>query len=339
MTLGVLKYKNNFSYSLAQKVNVEMKNIALIYFTVYEEKNHKRVFFISIFRKLKKLFAIRKKPISINKLEVDSNYTVHTVKLSYTLNELEKAGRFTRRKISKHIIKMCKENSIDKCIIPNDLPFPLDFCEKSHFTGKIIYTVMAVDIIEHILKLKEFDIRDVDIAIIQGDNEVLPCILIKLLSPVVKFITLVTKEKELVEKNIEEVCDETGLSVRITNDAAGVLVSSDIVINYGDLKNYGIKKKVVSNAIIINYGELDENRLGHGNDVINRIDIGLGDKYRDCFEDSVFKSYCSSEIAEIVLINKTNFTINNLEDLTDYKIIDKLIKYIKEEGFYIKDYL
>lgn len=316
-----------------------MKNLALIYFTVYEEKDNKRISFINIFKNLKKIFAIRKNPVSIKNLVVDSSYTVYTVKLSYTLNELKKAGRFTRRKISKHIIKMCKENSIDKCIIPNDLPFPLDICEKSHFTGKIIYTVMAVDIIEHILKLKELDIRDVDIAIIQGGNEVLPCILIKLLSPVVKFITLVTKDKELVEKNIEEVCDETGLSVRITNDATGVLVSSDIVINYGDLKSYGIKKKVVSNAIIINYGELDEDRLGHENDVMNRINIGLGDKYRNCFEDSVFKSYSSSEIAEIIMINKTNFTINKLEDLTDYKIIDELIKYIKEEGFYIKDYL
>lgn len=315
-----------------------MKNIALIYFTVYEEKNHKRVSLISILRKLKKIFAIRINPVSLKKLEVDSSLTIHAVKLPYTLNELKKSGRFTRNKISKCLIKICKEDSIDKCIVPHDLPFPLDICEKSHFTGKIVYTVMAMNILEHILKLKELDIRGVDIAIIQGDNKVLPCVIIKLLSPIVKFITLVTKEKELVEKNIEEVCDETGLSVRITNDVESVMVSSDIVINYADLKSFGIKKKVVSNAIIINYGELDEDRLRHRNDVINRVDIGLGDKYTDYFEDNVFKSYSSSEIAEIVLINKINITINNLGDLTDYKIIDKLIKYIKEEGFYIKDY-
>lgn len=316
-----------------------MKNLALIFFTVYEEKKLKRISLISIFRKLKKLFAFKINPVNIKKLEVDSSLAIHSVKLPYTIDEMKKAGRFTRNKINKCLLKVCKENSIDKCIIPHDLPFLLDSCEKSDFTGKIVYTVMAVNILEHILKLKKLDIRDVDIAIIQGDNEVLPCIFIKLLSPIVKFITLVTMEKELIEKNFEEVCDETGLSVRITNDAASVLNSSDIVINYADLKSYSLKKKVASNAIIINYGELDENQLGLENEVINRIDIGLGSKYIDCFEDSLFKSYSFSEIAEIVLINKTNFTINNAGDLTDYMIIDKLIKHFKEEGFYIKGYL
>ena len=315
-----------------------MKNLALIYFTVSEEKKLKRVSLISILRRLKKLFSIKINPVAINKLEVDASLAIHTVKLPYTLNELKKAGKFTRNKINKCLLEICKENSIDKCIIPRDLPFLLDSCEKSDFTGKIVYSVMAVSILEHILSNKGLDIRDVDIAIIQGDNEVLPCIFIKLLSPIVKFITLVIKDKEFTEKNIEEVCDETGLSVRITKDVTSILNSSDIVINYADLKSYGIKKKVASNAIIINYGELDENELGLGNEVINGIDIGLGNKYIDYFEDSIFKSYSFSEIAEIVLINKTNFTINNVGDLTDDKIIDKLIKYFKEEGFYIKDY-
>ncbi|WP_010680920.1 hypothetical protein [Acetivibrio cellulolyticus] len=313
-----------------------MKNIALIFFEGNEDKQLKRISIISVFRKLKKLFAFKIIPVSVKKLEAGSDLAIYAVKLPYALNDVKNAGRFTRNKINKCILKFCTENTIDKCIIPAELDCFIDRCEKSCFTGRIIYTALAINVLEYICAQKHSDIRKVDIAIIQGDKGALPYIFIKRLSPIVKFVTLVTNDRELMEKEIEEVCDETGLSVRITNDVESVLKSSDVVINFGNLKSYGIKNRFDSNAIVINYGEFEEQLLGAGNTIITGIDVGFGDKYANNFEDDIFNFYSHIEVAEIVLVNKSNLGITDAEDLAEYSVMDNFIKHFKEEGFYIK---
>lgn len=327
------------SLELFKKVSIVMKNLALIYFIGNEFKQIKRLSLIGIFRKLKRLFTFKISPINIDTLDVDNSFKIYAVKIPYTLDDLKNAGKYTRNKINKCILKVCTENSINKCIIPADLTLYLDKCEKSCFTGEILYTAIATNILETLCAQKGVSVRKADIAAIYGDKEALPYILVKLLSPIVKFVTLVTKNKELIEQKIEEICDETGLSVRITSDVSGVLNNSDFVINYGNITSNSIKKVIDSNAIVINYGQIDENLLGRGNTVINGIEIGLADKFANSFDNEIFKYYSPNEFAEIILLNKFDLGINNLDDLADYIIVDRLIKCFLDEGFYVKGLL
>jgi len=57
------------------------------------------------------------------------------------------------------------------------------------------------------------------------------------------------------------------------------------------------------------------------------------------FEKEIFKFYSSTEIAEIVLTNKTDEKIDNLHNFLDFKAIEKIKEYFREEGFYVKGYL
>lgn len=329
-----------------------MKNLALIYFisdkvkyTGNSENASANIFSIflksmsllSIFRKLKRAFKIR--PVIDKRIEVDSKFAIQGVKMPYTLSELNRSGKMTRNRIDKAILKICTENSIDRCIIPAELDCSLRSCGKSGFTGKIVYTVLAENIIKDICAKKGLGISEVDIVVIQGEDDVLPYTVIKLLSPSVKFITLVTKHKELMEKKVEQVCDETGLSVRITNDVESVLKSCDFVINYGNIKGSSIKNFVNSNATVINYGELEDTLLGMKDRVVNGIEIGLGNKYLQGFKKEIFSFYNPIEIADTVLANKSDIAINNLYDLVDYIIIDKFKRHFKEDGFFVKGYL
>lgn len=297
----------------------------------------KMPFLSRIFSKLKRIFKIRL--VVDQKIEVNNNLLIQGLRLPYTLRELNRLGKVAKGRLDKAILKVCAEHSITRCIIPADSNCFLKNCVKSGFEGKIIYTALVEYILTDLCMKQGLSVREVDIAVVQGEDELMPYFAIKLLSPVVKFITLVTNQKELMESKIEQVCDETGLSVRITDNLEGVLESCDFIINYGSLNRNGIKNNINSNAIVINYGELDDTLLELKKPVVGGIDIGLGNKYLQGFRKEIFKFYSSTEIAEIVLTNKTDKSINNFNGLVDYMTVDYLKKHFFEEKFYIRGYL
>lgn len=329
-----------------------MKNLALVYFVSDKDKYPrdsgnvsagifsiflKRIYLLSVLRKLKRFFRIRL--VLDKRIEVDSNFAIQGVKLPYTLSELNKLGKMKRNSLDKAILKICTENSVDKCIIPAEVDCSLRSCVKSGFTGKIVYTVLAEKILRDICTKKRISISEVDIVVIQGEDDVLPYTIIKLLSPSVKFITLITSNKEMMEKKVEQVCDETGLSVRVTNDEESALRSCDFVINYGDIKSRSIKNIVNSNAVVINYGKLEETLTELKDRVVNGVEIGLGNKYFQGLKKEIFRFYNPIELAEILLVNKSDIAINNLCDLADYIIIEKFKSNFEEDGFFVKRYL
>lgn len=297
----------------------------------------KWIFLPGLFGKLRRLIKI--KLVMGEKIQVDSSLAIQGIKLPYTLEEFNNLGKAKKNRLDKIISKICSENSITKCIMPAICSCSLKSCEKSNFDGKIVYTALAEYILNDLCEKKGFSIREIDIAVIQGEDDLLPYLIIKLLSPVVKFITLVTDQKESMDKKIEEICDETGLSVRITDNLEDVLKNCDLIINYGNIKINGIKYSIDSNSIIINYGELEDLLPEVKKTVICGIDIGLGDKYLQAFEKEIFKFYSSTEIAEIVLTNKKDENIDNLHNLLDLKTIESIKEYFIEEGFYVKGYL
>ena len=297
----------------------------------------KKISFLGVFRKLKRLFKIR---LAIYKrIQVDSNLIIQGIRLPYTLKEFNSLGRVEKNRLDKVIAQICREHSITRCIMPASCSCTIKSCEKNNFEGRIVYTALAEYILKDLCSRRGLNIREIDIAIVQGEDDLLPYIIIKLLSPVVKFITLVTEQRDLMDKKIEEVCDETGLSVRITDNLKDVLKNCDLVINYGKLKTAGIKNNINSNAIIINYGELENTLAEIKKAIINGVDIGLGDKYLQGFEKEIFKFYSSTEIAEIVLISKIDRDINNLQDLLDVRTVSSFKKAFIEEAFWIKGYL
>ena len=74
------------------------------------------------------------------------------------------------------------------------------------------------------------DIRDLDIAILETNNRKLLHFFIRQLSPLAKFLTIITKEKESAQKDMEDIFDETGLSVRVTDDIASGLDGISILL-------------------------------------------------------------------------------------------------------------
>jgi hypothetical protein len=158
---------------------------------------------------------------------------------------------------------------------------------------------------------------------------------IKQLSPLAKFLTIITKEKELIQKEIEDVFDDTGLSVRVTDDIASGLDGINVFINIGNLGEFTSRKKIICNAVVINYGDMKSDQVKFTGEVINRINVGLPAGVEGLIDEEFLNYFSRIEIAEIIFVNKLNIRTNIFKNFADYNNMKGISEQFEEEGYII----
>jgi len=99
------------------------------------------------------------------------------------------------------------------------------------FFGRFLYKALLVNILKLISEKKGKDIRELDVAIIHGNDYTFLHSYIKILSSILKFLTIITHEKESIENMTDNIFEETGLAVRVTDNLAGGMKDAEAVIN------------------------------------------------------------------------------------------------------------
>ncbi len=320
-----------------------MNNVGLIVFDNIENSDKKDI--LNIFTKLKKLICMKIKRLfstklpehSIKKITVDQDLNLFFIKLPYSLDELRKLRRFSVWRLQKAVLKACRDNSIKKCFYPSKVPDKIinDFGMKNPFSGNFIYASLLVNILKLISVKKDMDIRDLDIAILETNNRKLLHFFIRQLSPLAKFLTIITKEKESAQKDMEDIFDETGLSVRVTDDIASGLDGISILINIGNLDEFIPRKKVICNAVVINYGSLKNSQVEFTGGIIDQINVGLPASMEESVDEEFINCYTGNEIAEIIFVNKLNGGTNVFKDFAEYNIMKGISEQFEEEGYTI----
>ncbi len=210
-----------------------MRNIGVI--TYLEERGDKKS------NKILKLVSGFGKSFNRNlyrdafeEVRIDEELSIYLISIPYTLNEIINFKYLGVKKISSAILKICRQNNIEKCYLPQNTPdnLYLKDCIRNPFSGDFIYTALLVDILKEITERKRRDIRNLDMVVVHGDSFNMLYYFIELLSPLVKFITIITSEKDAIEKKTEDILEETGLSIRITSDLKSGLRNADIIINF-----------------------------------------------------------------------------------------------------------
>jgi len=320
-----------------------MNNVGLIVFSDNDRQENKNIFaflagIIKLFcMKTKRIFSIDLPENSVKKITVDHDLSLFFIRLPYSLDELKKLRRFTVRRIQKTVFKVCRDNSIKKCIYPQSTPDEVinGNSIKNPFSGNFIYASLLVNILRLVSIDKGMDIREFNMAILDTDNRNLLYFFIWQLSPLAKFLTIITKEKESVQKEIEDVFDETGLAVRVTDDIASGLDGIDVFINIGNLGEFTLRKKVICNAMVINYGDMNNDRIEFTGGAVNGINVGLPAKIGGLIDEEFLNYFSRNEIAEIVFVNKINIGTNIIKDFADYNTMKGIPEQFEKEGYSI----
>lgn len=313
-----------------------MNNIGLVVFC--EEKEEKKANILESFLiKIKRLIETKLPESSIKKMDLYESLNMFLVRLPYALSELKDSGNFKISRLQKILLKACDDHSIEKCILPESVPDSINInrCIKNPFSGKFIYTSLLVNILKVISDKKGVGIRHLSVTILQGSNYSLLYCYIKLLSPLAKFLTIITHEKELIQKRIEDIFDETGLSVRVTSDIASGLDDADVVINLTDLSELNLQKNIKCSAWVINYGNIGTDKIKFEGIVINGISIGLPKRIERIIEKDTYKFFSKTELSEIIILNKLNIGTNIIGNNADYTNMERISTQFGENGFTI----
>lgn len=316
-----------------------MGGIGLLYFSEENENDAINNWIKRILYKLKRFFSTKLSEKSIMKISAGEGLDVFFIKLPYTLNEIKNSKHIAQRKIQSILSKACKENSIEKCILPRCTPANLSLkeCILNPFSGDFIYKALIINVLEQISQKKKVNIRDFDLAIIHGSNHDMLNYIIEILSPLVKYVTIITKEKEVAEKKTEKILDDTGLAVRITEDFNSGAVDADLLINLEDACNLPSEIRTVHVPVVVNFGKGVPEGFFIGSIVINGIKAVLDNKIRSILKDEVYEYYSSTELAEIFIMHKLKLELNIFTNNTDYSIMAKLSKKFVQDGYSIED--
>jgi len=246
--------------------------------------------------------------------------------------------RANLRKLISFLKTFCTGNAITSCIPCGSTAYVMQ--TKNTFPEgmfkNILFRALAPDLLKKAASLMPTDFNDIDICIIAGQNIDELYEFIKFLSHTVKFITVFTPDKDSINRMIDDIYNEYGLSVAVTDDVKSAFIGKAAIINLGCTRkciNGGIS---VKNMMILNYGELEDAEVFCGGKVINGISIGLPEHIKAKIHKNIFKCCSESDVASIVLYHRAEKDLPEEFDKCGSSELMKLARYFYEDGYDIK---
>lgn len=221
------------------------------------------------------------------------------VKLPYSIEELK---GMVRNKANCFIDRVCTDFSIREPIIPLEIRDALGRgnSEPCGYGGKVLFKSLLVDILEEICSARSIKISDIDIVL--ASEAICPELYtyLSLLSPLVKYVTIITRDRNAVEEDINRIFEDTGLSIGVTTDFKSGLRNGDIIINLCGLRECA-NLRLKNGAVLINLEGMKIKGVTGQNTVINGVEISLPHKLVHEIGRETLDFFSTEEIAEAIL--------------------------------------
>ncbi len=267
-------------------------------------------------------------PIEAKSIELYENTSMFVINIPY---EKEKLIKEIER-ITEFIHNFSRENEINCIVMSDELKdIEADWNSNASFDGHILYLSLLNVILDEICSNKGIKIGDLDITIIHGKSNELSAIL-SLLAPIVKYMTVLTDRKDDLEYEINQIYDETGLSVSLSSEPKAALKGCDIIINLGDAGCIN-STKLNSKTLIINFDAAASKSIINENVIITGVEVVLPVKLLQKLDKEILKNFNTSSLAELVLCNKLGYFHANKEN--KYEILKSIADQFKKDGYRI----
>lgn len=234
-----------------------------------------------------------------------------------------------KEKNIKKVINKLEKNNVTNVVLSKDLYENKNFINAINasniniFDGRWLEKYLSIKILNHILKRKNLEREQIEIAITVNQITDLSIELIKILAKQYKRVTVVTKHIDKLRKIEKEIYDKEGILILVTNNQKKCLLKPQIILNMDFNKELINKYKINENACIVNLEgdiQIDEKRFNGINVNDYEIDVGREEiiwrqnmkKFRtkDLFEAVLYMRDTFESIC--IKINKNKVTIKEL---------------------------
>lgn len=275
---------------------------------------------------------------SLKEIEVYNDLKVYLLQLPCTIND----------EVFRTIELVCSKKNIGRFYFSRKLMNIYNL--KEHYEevsgGRFLFQALVVEILKKLYPDKA-DIGHLDIIVIEGDNKNEVINVVRMLYPVTKFITLLAMDRTWLQKELEDIYINTGLSISVISDFKKGLNNADVIINFGDMGKIDEYAKVKPKAVILNFGPglyktgylksyLNKEEISTGNIVICSLEIYIPPAIMVKLGKLIPADFSSLEMAEFLIQNRIGPLSNNVQG--DY-IMQDMARTFKENGYYIKGFI
>lgn len=319
-----------------------MKKFALLLCcTKNEQDMPKKGLFATWITGLKEFFrSLRKEKFfngALKTIQVNEKLEISLITLPYTLAELWKIRSRRRiRQINEFLYDAHREQGFACCIVPKCIAEIHSFenCICSPFTGEYIYRCLLGSILEDIFTKRGINIWDLDIVLVQGERRESLYAVIELLSPVVRFLTVVSDERDQIEEEAGESFLDSGLSVIITSDWRSALKNADVIINLKEEKEIASIIKTKKGSVLINISGLKASAIHCESALIQGLHVGIPQSLCDELDSNVWNFLEPCELAEAIITIGLGLEEQVIQqEFPQFELMKKVSKEFKKGGY------
>lgn len=212
-------------------------------------------------------------------------------------------NKFNIRKIKK-ILKILNKHSVKNVVLSKETQkneILINYLNSNNvniFNGRWLEKYLAYEIIKYILVKKNIKKEETEIAILINQIDEVSTENIKLFAKEFKRVNVVTNHIEKLKKIEENIFDEFGIMITITNNKKKSLKNAKIILNMDFPEELINKFNIYDEAIILNLdGNAKINKKRFSGLNINNYEIALNDDdylseefyIRDIFESQIYK--------------------------------------------------
>jgi len=197
--------------------------------------------------------------------------------------------------------------------------------------GKLLFRSLTLEIIDIICKYKKIQLLQSEITIVGNkENKYDVLAMTWKLSQLAKYITIVTSDEDTswIESEAEEIYNNTGLAINITNNYKSTTIKSEVLINYGnvfELSEYeGLKRRTIIINNSLNDYSLGNEKFRIRNPLIDKIEVDFPHGFPHELKGLAPEHFSTNQLAEIILGSKYGWIENKIE------------QSFKKEGFRIR---
>lgn len=177
--------------------------------------------------------------------------------------------------------------------------------------GRWLFPFLSFDILKYITTQTNKELAQFEVAILANNNNELINAVLLTLAKSVKLLTIVTKEPEIFNKISQNLYDDLGIIIRVSNNKRKCLQKANIILNYDfddkSLNEYNLN----SSSIIINFNKkieiLSKSFTGIN---ANYFDFTCNDEFTSLFREKNLSLYFPNQ----VLLESLCLGNKNLED-------------------------
>ncbi len=212
-------------------------------------------------------------------------------------------NRFNIRK-TKKILKILNKHSVKNVVLSKETQkneILINYLNSNNvniFNGRWLEKYLAYEIIKYILVKKNIKKEETEIAILINQIDEVSTENIKLFAKEFKRVNVVTNHIEKLKKIEENIFDEFGIMITITNNKKKSLKNAKIILNMDFPEELINKFNIYDEAIILNLdGNAKINKKRFSGLNIHNYEIALNDDdylseefyIRDIFESQIYK--------------------------------------------------